>query len=289
MDLLTLLSTNPPFFGGLLFVLGLVFGSFLNVVIHRLPKMIETEFRHDCACLDLPIDAAVPDKPKYNLVVPRSACPHCGHQISALENIPVISYLALRGRCRGCGAKISIRYPLVELLTGILTLWVGMSFGPTWAGAGGITLSWVLIALVFIDADTYLLPDNLTFPLLWLGLLFNLAGGFVPLPQAVIGAVAGYLLLWSVYWLFKLITGKEGMGYGDFKLLAALGAWFGWTALPVIVLLSSLAGAVVGIGLVIAARRGFSKPMPFGPYLGIAGWLYLMFGTTLQHALFGML
>ncbi|KAF0811891.1 Type 4 prepilin-like proteins leader peptide-processing enzyme [Andreprevotia sp. IGB-42] len=282
----SILFANPPVFGGFLLLLGLLVGSFLNVVIHRIPKMIEAEFRHDCSCIDLPIDAPAPAKPRYNLVVPRSACPHCGHQITALENIPVISYLVLRGRCRECGAHISLRYPAVELLTGLLTAVVGLHSGAGMLAVGAIAMTWLLIALIFIDADTYLLPDSLTLLLLWLGLLFNLYGGFVPLPQAVVGAAAGYLLLWGVFWAFKLTTGKEGMGYGDFKLLAALGAWFGWMALPVIVLLSSLAGAVIGIGLVVAAKRGFGKPMPFGPYLGIAGWLYLICGQQLQQALF---
>ncbi|WP_255990223.1 prepilin peptidase [Chitinolyticbacter albus] len=277
---------DPLFYSGFLFVLGLLVGSFLNVVIHRLPKMIEAEFRHECATLDLANDASAPSRPRYNLMVPRSACPHCGHQITALENIPVLSYLVLRGRCRGCGARISVRYPALELLTAVLTAIVGWLLGPSLAGVAAVVLTWSLIALVFIDADTYLLPDTITLPLLWLGLLVNLNDGFVSLPSAVIGAIAGYLALWSVYWAFKLLTGKEGMGYGDFKLLAALGAWFGWQSLPVIILLSSLAGAVIGTVLALAAKRGLGKPMPFGPYLGIAGWLILPFGPVLQQLLF---
>lgn len=284
-----ILFANPPLFGGFLFVLGLLVGSFLNVVIHRLPKMMENDFRHECSCLDLPEDATEPEKPRYSLVLPRSACPHCGHQITALENIPVISYLALRGRCRGCGAKISIRYPIIELLTALVTAHLGLHFGPTPLVIGAIALSWALIALIFIDADTTLLPDDITLPLLWLGLLFNLYGGFAPLSAGVVGAVAGYLSLWSVYWIFKKLTGKEGMGYGDFKLLAALGAWFGWAALPAIILLSSLAGSVIGIALIIAAKRGFDTKIPFGPYLGVAGWLYLIYGQQLQQFLFGSL
>ncbi|GHD69603.1 prepilin peptidase [Jeongeupia chitinilytica] len=285
-SLFTVLQENPPLFGGFLFVLGLLVGSFLNVVIHRLPKMIEADFRHECACVDLPLDAEQPPKPRYNLMTPRSACPHCGHQIGALENVPVVSWLLLRGRCRGCKAAISPRYPLIELATAALTAWVGLHLGAGFAGAAGILLTWALIALVVIDADTYLLPDSVTLPLLWLGLLVNLSATFVPLSQAVVGAMAGYLILWGIFWLFKLATGKEGMGYGDFKLLAALGAWFGWTALPIIVLLSSVAGAVIGIAQVVAAKRGWSKPIPFGPYLGIAGWLTLMWGGDLGRMLF---
>jgi leader peptidase (prepilin peptidase)/N-methyltransferase len=248
--------------------------------------MMEQQFRQECQLIDAPIDAPMLQTTRYNLVVPRSACPSCAHAISALENIPVISYLILKGRCRGCKIRISPRYPLVELLCATLTAVAGLHFGVTIAAIAAILLTWFLIALVFIDADTYLLPDSITLPLLWLGLLFNLNNVFVPLDQAVIGAVAGYLVLWSVYWIFKLITGKEGMGYGDFKLLAALGAWFGWQALPSVILLSSISGAVIGIALAILAKRGMGKPMPFGPYLGIAGWLTLIFGTTLQQMIF---
>jgi leader peptidase (prepilin peptidase)/N-methyltransferase len=284
--MIELFLDNPAIFGGFLFALGLLVGSFLNVVIHRIPKMMEQQFRQECQLIDAPIDAPMLQTTRYNLVVPRSACPSCAHAISALENIPVISYLILKGRCRGCKIRISPRYPLVELLCATLTAVAGLHFGVTIAAIAAILLTWFLIALVFIDADTYLLPDSITLPLLWLGLLFNLNNVFVPLDQAVIGAVAGYLVLWSVYWIFKLITGKEGMGYGDFKLLAALGAWFGWQALPSVILLSSISGAVIGIALAILAKRGMGKPMPFGPYLGIAGWLTLIFGTTLQQMIF---
>ncbi|UXY16590.1 A24 family peptidase [Chitiniphilus purpureus] len=280
------LLDNPLPYSGLVFVLGLLVGSFLNVAIHRLPRMIEADLRHECQLIDLPADTPWPDRPRYNLWVPRSACPHCGHHIGALENVPVLSYLALRGRCRGCGQRISPRYPLVEMLSAVLSAVVAWQFGPSLAGVGALLLTWALIALVFIDADTFLLPDSITLPLLWAGLLLNLLGGFVPLHQAVIGAMAGYLALWSVYWAFKLLTGKEGMGYGDFKLLAALGAWFGWQAIPIIVLLSSVAGAILGGAMMLAARKGLSKPMPFGPYLGIAGWLTLVWGASLRQALF---
>jgi leader peptidase (prepilin peptidase)/N-methyltransferase len=284
--MIELFLDNPAIFGGFLFALGLLVGSFLNVVIHRIPKMMEQQFRQECQLIDAPIDAPMPQATCYNLILPRSACPSCGHAISVLENIPVISYLILKGRCRGCKIRISPRYPLVELLCATLTAVAGLHFGVTITAIAAILLTWFLIALVFIDADTYLLPDSITLPLLWLGLLFNLNNVFVPLDQAVIGAVAGYLVLWSVYWIFKLITGKEGMGYGDFKLLAALGAWFGWQALPSVILLSSISGAVIGIALAILAKRGMGKPMPFGPYLGIAGWLTLIFGTTLQQMIF---
>ena len=274
-------AMDPALFVAILTVLGLLVGSFLNVVIHRTPVMLENDFRHECACLDLPKDTPPPSPPRYNLVVPRSACPHCGHLIGALENIPVISWLCLRGKCRHCQAPISARYPLVELLTAGLTGGIAWQYGATLPMLGMLVFTWMLIALIFIDADTSLLPDSLTLPLLWLGLLFNLDGSFTPLSEAVIGAVVGYLSLWSVYWAFKLLTGKEGMGYGDFKLLAALGAWLGWKMIPVIILLSSLTGAVLGIIMIMLARHGMGKPMPFGPYLGIAGFVAMHWSTPL--------
>ncbi len=259
-------------------VVGLAIGSFLNVVIHRLPRMMERDWQAQCAELR---GEPVPQKERYNLVVPRSACPHCGHRIGALENIPVLSYLMLRGRCSGCGARISLRYPVVELLTGVATAYAAWRYGLSWAGLGAMVFLWAMIALTFIDADTQLLPDAITLPLLWLGLLLNLNGTFVDLHSAVIGAVSGYLVLWSVYWLFKLATGKEGMGFGDFKLLAAIGAWLGWKMLPLVILLSSLVGAAVGIVLIVLAKRGREVPMPFGPYLAAAGVIALFWGETL--------
>jgi leader peptidase (prepilin peptidase)/N-methyltransferase len=259
-------------------VLGLVVGSFLNVVIHRLPKMLERGWAQQCAELRGEEPALAP---AYNLVVPRSACPSCGHRIGALENVPVLSWLALRGRCRGCGTPISARYPAVELVAGFLAALAIWRFGPTWQGLVACVLLWALVALTFIDADTQLLPDDITLPLLWAGLAANLAGLFVPLREAVIGAIAGYLSLWSVYWAFKLIRGKEGMGYGDFKLLAALGAWLGWKVLPAIVLLSSLVGALVGIGLIVFRRHDRSVPLPYGPYLAVAGAIALFAGPAL--------
>ena len=218
----------------------------------------------------------------YNLATPRSSCPHCGHFITALENIPLLSYAVLRGRCSQCKACISPRYPLVELLTGVLSAGAAWHFGYGVACVGALVFLWCAVALCFIDLDTMLLPDDITLPLLWAGLLFNVGEVFTSLPSAVIGAVAGYLILWSVYWLFKLVTGKEGMGYGDFKLLAAIGAWLGWQVLPVVILLSSLVGAVVGISLMIFAKHGRETPIPFGPYLAAAGVLALFFGKQLS-------
>jgi leader peptidase (prepilin peptidase)/N-methyltransferase len=221
----------------------------------------------------------VPEQPRFNLMVPRSRCPHCGHQITALENIPVLSWLALRGRCSGCAAPISMRYPAVELATALLSLLVFVTFGATLAMVAALGLTWALVALTLIDFDTQLLPDDITLPLLWAGLLVNLDGAFVPLPSAVIGAAAGYLSLWSVYWLFKLATGKEGMGYGDFKLMAALGAWLGWVMLPVILLLSSVVGTLAGLAYMAVRRE--SAPFAFGPYIAVAGFIALLWGQPL--------
>ncbi len=254
---------------------GLCIGSFLNVVIHRLPKMMERGWQEQCAELR---NEEPPPAPRYNLMVPRSACPSCGHRITALENIPVVSWLALRGRCSQCKTPISARYPAVELLGGVLAVAAMWKFGPTWQGIAACVMLWTLLALTFIDFDTQLLPDDLTVPLLWAGLLANLYGLFTTLPEAVIGAVVGYLTLWSIYWLFKIIRGKEGMGYGDFKLLAALGAWLGWKTLPLIVLGSSVVGAFIGISLVVFKGRDHNIPLAFGPYLAIAGMFALFFG-----------
>lgn len=261
-------------------LLGLCIGSFLNVVIHRLPKMLEQQWQSEAAEMR---GETPPETAKIGLATPRSRCPHCGHQISALENIPLISYLLLRGRCTHCKAPIGIRYPIVELLTAALSAAVAWKFGFGWQTAGALVLVWALVALSFIDLDTFLLPDDITLPLLWLGLLLNLNEVFVPLEEAVIGAMAGYLSLWSVYWLFKLVTGKEGMGYGDFKLLAAIGAFLGWQSLPAVILLSSVVGAGVGIGLMIFARHGRETPIPFGPYLAAAGVLSIFFGDALSR------
>lgn len=265
-------------------ILGLLIGSFLNVVIHRLPKMMQRESDNYVASES---GKPLPHEDRYNLMVPRSACPQCGHKITALENIPVLSYAVLSGKCSACKTPISMRYPIIELLTGALSAVLIWHFGTGLAGLGTLLFVWLLIAMTFIDADTQLLPDDLTLSLLWLGLLINLNGTFVPLPEAVIGAAAGYISLWAVYWLFKLTTGKEGMGYGDFKLLAALGAWLGWKMLPVIILLSSAVGAVVGIALIVLARRGRDIPIPFGPYLAAAGLIALLYGTQLTETYLG--
>ncbi|MGH8852335.1 MAG: prepilin peptidase [Casimicrobiaceae bacterium] len=261
-------------------VVGLCVGSFLNVVIHRIPKMLDRGWREQCADLagETPAEA-----PAYNLIVPRSQCPSCGHRIGALENIPVVSYLALRGHCSACGATISARYPIVELAAAALAVAAALRFGATPAALAASLFLWMLLALTLIDFDTQLLPDNLTLPLLWAGLLANVlgAGPIATLHDAVIGAIAGYLALWIVYWLFKLIRGKEGMGYGDFKLLAALGAWLGWQMLPLVVLLSSVVGAAIGISLVVFKGRDHQIPLAFGPYLAIAGGIALFFGRSL--------
>jgi leader peptidase (prepilin peptidase)/N-methyltransferase len=264
-------------------VVGLCVGSFLNVVIHRLPRMLERGWHAQCAELrgETPAPA-----PAYNLVVPRSACPACGQPITALQNVPVISWLALGGRCAGCKAPISPRYPIVEVFGGLLAAYAIWRFGATPRGMAACVLLWTLLALTMIDLDTQLLPDDLTLPLLWAGLCANLWGLFAPLPDAVIGAVAGYLSLWTIYWLFKLIRGKEGMGHGDFKLLAALGAWLGWQVLPVIVLLSSVVGAAIGIALIVFKGRDNNVPLAFGPYLAIAGGIALFFGPALAKIIF---
>jgi leader peptidase (prepilin peptidase)/N-methyltransferase len=267
-------------------VFGLLIGSFLNVVIYRVPKMMTRESENYVAHES---GQPLPHTDRFDLMLPRSACPHCGHRITAAENIPVLSYLALRGKCSQCKAPISPRYPAIELLTGLLSGFLIWRFGAGLAGLAVLVFAYLLIAMTFIDADTQLLPDDLTLPLIWLGLLVNLNGTFVPLQEAVIGAAAGYLSLWAIFWLFKLATGKEGMGYGDFKLLAALGAWLGWKMLPVIILMSSVVGAVVGIGLIVLARRGRDIPMPFGPYLAAAGMLSLLYGKPLMQAWLGLL
>jgi leader peptidase (prepilin peptidase)/N-methyltransferase len=274
-------SVIPTVFAG---ILGLLIGSFLNVVIHRMPKMMQRESDNYVAHES---GKHLPHTDRYNLMVPRSACPHCGHRITALENIPVLSYLVLRGKCIECKTPISARYPIVELLTGALSAFLVWRFGSGLPGLATLVFAYLLIAMTFIDADTQLLPDDLTLPLLWCGLLVNLNGAFVPLNEAVVGAAAGYLSLWAVYWLFKLVTGKEGMGYGDFKLLAALGAWLGWKMLPVIILLSSVVGAVVGVSLILFAKHGRENPIPFGPYLAAAGVIALLFGKQLAQAYLG--
>ena len=280
------LQGSPFFFTILCGITGLVVGSFLNVVIHRLPKMMEREWQAHCNEL---AGKETSTFPRYNLLAPRSACPHCGHAITALENIPVISYLLLRGKCKGCNKPISFRYPVLEALSGLLSGFTAWHFGFGLAACAALLFIWAMLALTFIDFDTQLLPDDITLPLLWLGLLFNLPGTFTRLDSAVTGAAAGYLVLWAVYWLFKLVTGKEGMGYGDFKLLAAIGAWLGWQMLPLVILLSSLVGAVVGIILIVAARHGRNIPIPFGPYLAGGGLIALFWGQALTQSYLQMI
>ncbi len=281
MELIELLAGNASAFIAVALILGLLIGSFLNVVIHRLPLMMEREWREQCAELD---EREAPEAPAFNLVTPRSRCPHCGHAIGALENVPLISYLSQRGRCRGCGEPISMRYPIIELCAGLLAALAAWHFGWGWAAAGAMLFAWALLALTMIDVDHQLLPDDITLPLLWLGLLFNLFGVFTDLESAVIGAMAGYMTLWLVFQGFKLLTGKEGMGFGDFKLLAVCGAWMGWKMLPVVVLLSSVVGAVFGILMILLRNHAPSKPIPFGPYLAGAGLIALYLGDRLIQA-----
>lgn len=286
-------AESPCAFTVAIGVLGLLIGSFLNVVIHRLPLMMEQAWRAQCRELTAevkPSPSAVRKDEPYNLITPRSRCPHCGHAISALENIPLISYLWLRGRCSACGKAISPRYPLVELASGVLSGVTAWHFGFGWAAGAALVLTWALIALSVIDFDHQLLPDDITLPFLWIGLLLSLSGGlFADSTSSIIGAAAGYLILWSIYILFKLVTGKEGMGHGDFKLLAMLGAWMGWQILPVIIVLSSAVGALVGIAMILFRGRDKNIPIPFGPYLAAAGWLSLLWGHDIVHRYFSLL
>ena len=263
-------------------LVGLLFGSFFNVVIYRLPKMMEATWKHECELL-LSDDEAAEEitPPQFNLAIPNSHCPSCNAPVKAWQNIPVFSYVMLRGRCASCKAAIGIRYPIIECATALLTVFPLLMFGFTTYAFAAILFSWILLILTVIDIDHQLLPDQLTLPLIWLGLLFNSITGSIPLHDAVWGAIAGYMSLWSVFWLFKLLTGKEGMGYGDFKLLAALGAWLGWQFLPLIILLSSVVGAVFGGAVLMLKRSDTSTPMPFGPYLAGAGWIALFWGEAL--------
>ncbi|MCW8107080.1 A24 family peptidase [Alteromonas ponticola] len=284
MDALIQLSlSSPPFFLGLVFVVSLMVGSFLNVVIYRLPIMMERSWKAEYQHYFEP-EVSVEKQATFNLVKPDSTCPQCQHKIRAWENIPLLSYLLLKGRCAKCHTPISIRYPLVELLTGCAATFAAWYFGPSSQALSAVLLTYVLIALIFIDLDKMLLPDQLTLPLLWFGLVLSTQDVFVSPGQAIAGAAAGYLSLWTVYWLFKLATGKEGMGYGDFKLLAALGAFTGLMGLPIIILFSSLVGAIFGIIMMVTQKKGSSLAIPFGPYLAIAGWLTLMFKTDIASA-----
>jgi leader peptidase (prepilin peptidase)/N-methyltransferase len=302
-DLIALLSSSPPWFIGTCTVFGLLVGSFLNVVIYRVPVMLERQWREQC--MELAATSATPGTAPgsagatagpFNLVVPRSACPACKAPITALQNIPVLSYLLLKGRCANCGTRISPRYPAIEALTGLLSAAVAWKFGFGWPAVAALVLTWFLIALTFIDVDHQLLPDSLTLPLMWIGLLLSLwaplGAGAPPIPMdprsSIIGAIAGYVSLWSVYHLFRLLTGKEGMGYGDFKLFAALGAWMGWTMLLPIILIAAAVGAVVGVAILALRRQNSSTPIAFGPFLATAGWLMLMFGQELVTGYLGL-
>ena len=279
-----LLRNNSTVFVTFSVIFGLLVGSFLNVVIHRLPKMMEREWHANCLELQGKLELQnkeVLSQTKYNIVTPRSACPKCGHNISALENIPVISWLMLSGKCKSCKTSISLRYPLIEAITGALIGAVAYKYGFTATTFFAWIFVFALVTLTFIDFDTQLLPDDITLPLLWLGLIFNFNGGFTDLKSAVLGAIFGYLILWSVYWAFKLVTGKEGMGYGDFKLLAAIGAWFGWQMLPAVILLSSVVGAIIGIGLIVFKGKEGGTAIPFGPFLALGGIAALFYGAQL--------
>jgi leader peptidase (prepilin peptidase)/N-methyltransferase len=285
-EIFQLMADSPAFFISFIFVLSLLVGSFLNVVIYRLPVMMENSWKAEIeeysACQNSTNDTSVVNKPiekqVFNLVKPDSTCPKCQHKIRSWENVPVISWMCLRGKCSQCKNPISVRYPLVELATGLLSALVAWHFGFGLAGFAAVLATWLLIAMTFIDLDTMLLPDQLTLSLLWIGLLISVDAPFVSTQDAIVGAAVGYLCLWSLYWAFKLLTGKEGMGYGDFKLLAAIGAWVGWQHLPVVVLLSSFVGAIVGITLLSIQGKDKSQPIPFGPYLATAGWLTLLYG-----------
>ena len=285
------LSDNPDYFAGVIFFFGLIFGSFFNVVIYRVPVMMQLEWLENCRDFIKEMFGTLPKeleqhpkdlpKPPFNIAKPDSTCPKCGHQIRWYENIPIASYLALKGKCSNCSNPISMRYPIIELVTGILSCFAAYQLGFSWEAAAALVFTWVLICLTMIDFDHKLLPDQMTLPLLWLGLLLNINGMFASLTDAVIGAAIGYLCLWSLYWVFKLLTCKEGMGYGDFKLLAALGAWLGWQYLLLILVLSSMVGAVVGISLIIIKGRDKNIPIPFGPYLAAAGWIAFFWGETI--------
>ncbi|MHB8666582.1 MAG: prepilin peptidase [Burkholderiales bacterium] len=273
--------THPAVFPWLCLVVGLCVGSFLNVVIYRLPKIMQRDWEDQCAELR---GEKPPEREPFNLAVPRSRCPACAQPITALQNIPLASYLALGGKCAACAARISPRYPAIEALSGLAAAFAAWHFGFGLAAFAAMGFLWCMIALAFIDFDTQLLPDSITLPLLWAGLLLNLGGTFADLGSAVIGAAAGYVSLWCVYWGFRIATGKEGMGFGDFKLLAAVGAWLGWQMLPLVVLASSFVGAIAGISLMLFARHGRNVPIPFGPYLAVAGAVALFWGNALTHA-----
>ncbi|MCC8996007.1 MAG: A24 family peptidase [Nitrosomonas sp.] len=285
MTFITQLQDTPLLFMSMITIIGLMVGSFLNVVIYRLPEMIKRDWLQQCAELR---GETLSSSEKFNLMVPRSACIHCGHKITALENIPIISYVALRGRCAQCKKPISLRYPLIEVLTALMSGLVAWHFGFSLLTLAALIFVWALIALAVIDLNTQLLPDDITLPLLWLGILVNLNNGFTDINSSVIGAVIGYLSLWSIYWCFKLLTGKEGMGYGDFKLLAAIGAWLGWAMLPLVIIFSSLIGAVVGISLILKSKHDKNSTIPFGPYLAGGALVALFAGEKINQMYLGL-
>ena len=280
MNFFEILQTSPLFFISFISIIGLILGSFLNVVIHRLPEMLKREWEQQCAELR---GEQITALPVYNLAIPGSGCPQCGHKISILENIPIISYFFLRGQCSSCHARIPFSYPLVEALTAVLSGLAAWYFGFSSLLFAALFFVWAMIVLTFIDLNTQLLPDSITQPLLWMGLIINLHHGFIDIHSAVVGAVSGYLTLWSVYWLFRLLTGKEGMGYGDFKLLAAIGAWLGWQLLPLVILLSSVVGAVVGTIFILSAGHSKNTTLPFGPYLAGGGLIALFWGKQINQ------
>ena len=288
--MLELMQDSAPVFITVVFLFSLLIGSFLNVVIYRLPIMMERDWREQAEeLMQTTLEQELP-KGRFDLVAPRSRCPSCGKLITAMQNIPVISYLFLKGRCGNCGASISARYPLVESMTALLAAICAWHFGVGWEALMAIILTVTLVAIAMIDADTQLIPDSIVLPLLWLGLTMSLfhplAGAstlFISPQDAIVGAMAGYLTLWSVFWLFKLVTGKDGMGYGDFKLLAALGAWLGWQQLPIIIMLSAIVGAAINIVMIVARGKDRSIPIPFGPYLAAAGWITMLWGETIKN------
>jgi len=283
-NIVVVFQSTPWLFYATVLFLGLSVGSFLNVVAYRLPLMMERDWKKDChEFLELGPPKIEQRLSTLNLARPASACPNCGHNLRVWENIPVLSYLFLRARCSSCGTKISVQYPIVELLTGLASICVSYTFGVTLQTVAALLFTWILLALTLIDLKKQLLPDNLTLPLLWFGIFFSFFDLFADLKSSVIGAMAGYLILWSVYHLFKLLTKKEGMGYGDFKLLAALGAWAGYGYLPQIILVSSVVGSIAGITMLVIGKTRHQQPIPFGPYLAVAGWIALLWGETINE------
>ena len=284
MYFLEYFQNTPVAFYIMMGVTGLMVGSFLNVVIFRLPRMMEADWKLQCrTLLDIKTESA-DDSVDFNLIWPRSRCPDCNHQITAFENIPIISYLLLGRKCSACKSSISFRYPLIEFVSGFLAFFLAWYFGFGLKGILAIILSWALLTLSIIDIDHQLIPDDITLPFLWLGIIANMFGIYTDIYSSLIGVISGYGVLWSVYIIFKMLTGKEGMGYGDFKLLAMLGAWLGWQMLPLIILLSSLSGAIIGLSLILFKQHDKSKPIPFGPYLAIAGWIALVWGNEITSA-----